>query len=33
MDLNTSNIKKIKGLILFAAAVCLVVMNFEVVLE
>lgn len=33
MDLDKNVIKKIKGLILFTAAVCLVVMNFRAVLE
>lgn len=32
MDLNNKNVKKIRGLIIFTAAVCLAVLNFEVVL-
>lgn len=33
MDLNGKNVKKIRGLIIFTAIICLMVLNFNVVLE
>ena len=33
MDLNKGNLKKIRGLILFTAVVCLAVLNMDVVLH